>query len=334
MADHDAYEHSHDHDHDHDHGHGHGHAGHAGRAHGAGHHHHGDPAKVPGGPFAVAIALNSVFVAVEFGYGFIANSTALMADAGHNLSDVLGLLLAWGATRLARRSPNGRFTYGLRSTSILAALANAMLLLVACGAIGLEALQRLMQPPAVAGLTVIAVAGAGIVVNGLSALLFARGGQGDLNVRAVYLHMAADAAVSLGVVAAGVVMLATGWVWLDPAISLVIVAVIVAGTWGLLRESVHLALNAVPPHIDVAAVARYLRKLPGVTDIHDLHIWGMSTTETALTVHLVIPGGFPGDKALDAITAALRERFSVHHSTLQIEQGTTDHACSLGPQPG
>lgn len=315
----------------HDHGHQHGHA-HAGHSHAGGHHHHAAPTDA-GKAFFIAIALNSVFVVVEFGYGFIANSTALMADAGHNLSDVLGLGLAWAATWLGRRSPSERFTYGLRSSSILAALANAMLLFVACGAIGWEAFQRITQPPAVSGMTVIAVAAAGIVVNGLSAWLFFKGSKGDLNIRGAYLHMAADAAVSLGVVVAGVVMLVTGWYWLDPVISLVIVTVILVGTWGLLRESAHLALDAVPPHIDVAAVASYLDTLPGVTGLHDLHIWGMSTTESALTVHLVMPAGYPGDSVMDSITQTLAERFSIHHSTLQVEQGTTQHACSLHPAP-
>ncbi len=314
-------------EHDHSRGHDHG-----VRARGGGHPQHGDP-NDHGRAFIIAIALNSGFVAVEFAYGFIANSTALMADAGHNLSDVLGLLLAWAATRLARRSPSERFTYGLRSTSILAALANAMLLLLACGAIGWEALHRFSQPPAVASMTVVAVAGVGIVVNGLSAWLFMKDSEGDLNIRGAYLHMAADAAVSLGVVIAGLMMLVTGWYWLDPAISIVIVAVIVFGTWRLLRESLHLALNAVPPNIDLLAVAGYLREVPGVADIHDLHIWGMSTVESALTVHLIMPDGYPGDAALDSITRALRERFSVHHSTLQVEQGTTQHACSLQSPP-
>ena len=304
---------------------------HGASAHAGGHphrHHHPAPGD-SGRAFVIAIALNSTFVAIEFGYGLVANSTSLMADAGHNLSDVLGLVLAWVATLLARRVPSARFTYGLRSTSILAALGNAMLLFVACGAIGWEAFQRIAHPPEVAGMTVVAVATAGIVVNGLSALLFMRGSQGDLNVRSAYLHMAADALVSLGVVVSGVLMLVTGWYWLDPAISLVIVAVILLGTWGLLRESVQLALHAVPPNIDVAAVAAYLRALPGVAGVHDLHIWGMSTTESALTAHLVMPGGYPGDSAIDAITAALNARFAVHHSTLQVEMGTTEHACCL-----
>ena len=309
------------HNHSHDHG---------GHSHGGGHHHHGDPNN-HGRAFVIAIALNVAFVVIESAYGFMANSTALLADAGHNLSDVLGLLLAWSAAILARKVPSGRYTYGLRSTSILAALANAMFLLVASGAIVWEAIQRFSQPPVVAGMTVTLVAGVGIVINGLSAWLFVKGSKGDLNIRAAYLHMAADAAVSLGVVVAGVLMMFTGWFWLDPVTSLLIVAVIVAGTWGLLRESLQLALNAVPTHIDVSEVEAYLRQCPGVTDIHDLHIWGMSTTESALTVHLVMPEGYPGDAFMDVIMHTLNERFSVHHSTLQVEQGTTSHTCALHP---
>lgn len=296
-------------------------------------HDHGGGQPNHGRAFVIAILLNAAFVLVEFVYGFIANSTALMADAGHNLSDVLGLLLAWGATILSRKAPSGRYTYGLRSTSILAALANAMFLLVACGAIAWEAIQRFAQPPMVAGLTVTLVAGIGIVINGLSAWLFVKGSKGDLNIRGAYLHMLADAAVSLGVVLAGVTMLFTGWYWLDPLISLAIVAVIVIGTWGLLRESLQLALNAVPAHIDVLAVETYLRQCPGVTDIHDLHIWGMSTTESALTVHLVLPEGYPGDAFMDDIMRALHERFAIQHSTLQAELGTGEHAC-CALQPG
>lgn len=300
--------------------HQHGHDGHS----------HG-PANY-GRAFALAILLNSLFVVIEFSYGFIAHSTALMADAGHNLSDVLSLVLAWGAALMSQRRPSGRYTYGLRSTSILAALANAMLLLVACGAIAWEAVQRIAEPPAVAGLTVSVVAGVGIVINSLSAWLFMSGSKGDLNIRGAYLHMAADAAVSLGVVLAGIAIVYTGWTWLDPIISLAIVLVILIGTWGLLRDSVQLALSAVPAHIDVAAIESYLRELPGVSDIHDLHIWGLSTTESALTAHLVVPGGYPGDSFLDEVTETLEHRFAIHHSTLQIEQGTSAHACAFGAQ--
>jgi cobalt-zinc-cadmium efflux system protein len=307
-----AHPHNHDHEHDHDH-----------------HGHHPSYSTDSGNAFLISVVLNSVFVVVEFVFGFIANSTALMADAGHNLSDVVGLLLAWGAVAIARKPASRRFTYGLRSASILAALTNAMMLLIACGAIALAAIQRFSEPPAVAGLTVMIVAAIGIVINGLSALLLVRGSKGDLNRRSAYLHMVADAVISLGVVITGALILYTGWNWLDPVVSLAIVVVIVFGTWGLLRESTQLALNAVPHGVDAAAVEIYLRQLDGVTDIHDLHIWGLSTTENALTVHLVIPAGYPGDAFIDQVVRHLEEAFAVHHTTLQTEQGTTDHACAL-----
>ena len=318
--------HNHDHDHDHDHK-----KDHAGHSHGGGHHH--AELTNPGRAFAIAIILNSIFVTVEFGYGFMANSTALIADAGHNLSDVLSLLLSWGALILARKTPSERYTYGLRSTSILAALVNAMLLLVACGAIAWEAVQRFTEPPVVSGLTVTLVAAVGIAINGFSAWLFLKGSKGDLNIRGAYLHMAADAVISLGVVLAGLAMIFTGWYWLDAAVSLAIVLVIVVGTWSLLRESVQLVLSAVPKHIDPLAVEAWLRQCAGVTDIHDLHIWGMSTTESALTVHLVIPAGYPGDIFMDGITRTLKTKFSIQHSTLQVEQGTTEHNCTLHTAP-
>ncbi|MDQ3186705.1 MAG: cation diffusion facilitator family transporter [Pseudomonadota bacterium] len=297
-------------------------------SHAQGNHEHPRPISY-GRAFVIAIALNMTFVVVEFTYGFIANSTALMADAGHNLSDVLGLALAAGASILARKAANERYTYGLRSSSILAALANAMLLLIACGAISWEAIQRFSQPPVVAGLTVTLVAVIGVIINGFSAWLFMKGSKGDLNIRGAYLHMAADAAVSAGVVIAGIAMIFMGWYWIDPVVSLLIVAVVIISTWGLLRNSVQLALSAVPAHIEMSAIDVYLRGQPGVTDIHDLHIWGLSTTENALTVHLVMPRGYPGDAFMDNITETLNTRFSVHHSTVQIEQGTTSHACSL-----
>ena len=293
-----------------------------------GNHRHPGPNN-DGRAFVIAIALNMAFVVIEFTYGFIADSMALMADAGHNLSDVLGLVLAGGASILARKAANERYTYGLRSSSILAALANAMLLLIACGAIAWESVQRFSQPPAVAGLTVTLVAVVGVLINGFSAWLFMKGSKGDLNIRGAYLHMAADAAVSAGVVIAGIAMIFTGWYWLDPVVSLIIVAVVIMSTWGLLRDSMQLDLSAVPAHIEITAIDAYLREQPGVTDIHDLHIWGLSTTESALTVHLVMPDGYPGDAFMDSIGETLNIRFSVHHSTIQIEQGTTDHACSL-----
>jgi cobalt-zinc-cadmium efflux system protein len=305
------------HDHHHDHGHHHGH----------GHHHHMEPGH--GRAFALAIGVNTAFVAIEFVYGFLANSTALMADAGHNLSDVLGLLLAWGAAVLAKRAPSARYTYGLRSSSILAALANALLLLLACGAIAWEAVQRFSAPPPVEGMTVSVVAAIGVAVNGFSAWLFMAGRKGDLNIRGAYLHMAADAAISLGVVVSGLVIMGTGWTWLDPAVSLVIVLVIVMGTWSLLRESTGLIMAGVPDNIDAAKIESFLAQRPGVAEVHDMHIWAMSTTETALTAHLVMPGGYPGDRAIDDIVGQLRKDFDIHHCTLQVEEGTTEHGCAL-----
>lgn len=293
------------------------------------HHRHTSLHDNNGHAFVVAIVLNVSFVVVEFGYGFAANSTVLMADAGHNLSDVLGLVLAWGAAILARRPARGRYTYGLRSTSILAALANATLLLVACGAIAWEAAQRFSQPPVVAGLTIAFVAMAGVIVNGLSAWLFLKGSKNDLNIRSAYLHMAADAAVSAGVVIAGTVIVFTGWYWLDSVISLIIVAIVIGSTWGLFRDSVQLILSAVPANIDIDAIDAYLRCQPGVADIHDLHIWGLSTTESALTVHLVMPDGYPGDEFMDSIRETLENRYAIHHCTLEIEQGTISHFCPV-----
>jgi cobalt-zinc-cadmium efflux system protein len=313
------------------------HDAHETRAGGGHHHHHHRQAgaAAQAGVFAVAIALNAVFVAVEFGFGFAANSSALMADAGHNLSDVLGLLLAWGATVLARRRPSGRFTYGLRGASILATLGNAMLLLLACGVIGWEAVHRLARPAEVSAAVVSIVAAAGIVVNGLSAWILAKGSKGDLNMRGAYLHMAADAAVSVGVVIAGLLMLWTGWSWVDPVLSLAIVAVIVYGTWGLLREAVGLSLDAAPAHISLADVEACLRAQPGVLEVQDLHVWAVSTTETALTAHLVIPEGPAHDQRIDAMARVLRERFAIGHSTLQIARGTLGHGCPLGAEnPG
>jgi cobalt-zinc-cadmium efflux system protein len=323
------HDHDHDHKHDHKHDHGHKHHGHDHAHHG---HNHVAPATM-GRAFVIAIVLNLAFVAVEFVYGVIANSTALMADAGHNLSDVLGLGLALGAALLARRAPSQNFTYGLRSSSILAALANALLLMVACGAIAWEAVQRFDAPAPVAGWTVSIVALSGVLVNGISAWLFMSGSKDDINVRAAYQHMAADAAISLGVVISGGIIAATGWAWLDPAVSLVIVALIAWSTWSVLRESLRMVLAAVPSNVDPARVDAFLAQLPGVSGTHDLHIWAMSTTETALTAHLVMPEGYPGDAAIDAIVARLKAEFSIHHCTLQIEQGTTDHACCLQDPP-
>ena len=283
-----------------------------------------------GTAFAVGIALNLTFVAVEFVYGVMANSMALVADAGHNLSDVLSLAIAWIASVLARRPPSSRFTYGLGGSSIVAALFNAVLLLVAVGAIAWEAILRLFHPEPVASGTVMIVAAVGIVVNGATAWLFASGRKGDLNIRGAFLHMVADAAVSAGVVAAAAVILLTGWLWLDPLTSLVVVGLIVWGTWSLLRDSLAMSVSAVPAAIDPQAVRTYLESCAGVAAVHDLHIWPMSTTETALTAHLVLPGGHPGDEFLMQTTTELKHRFGIGHTTLQIEV-SAETACQLAP---
>ena len=294
------------------------------------HDHAHDPAHAPkdfGTAFAVGIALNLAFVAIEAGYGAWANSLALIADAGHNLSDVLGLVLAWGASVLVRSQPTARRTYGLRRSTVLASLANALLLLVAIGAIAWEAIGRFQQAQPVATGVVMAVAAVGVVVNGVTAWLFASGAKHDLNLRGAFLHMAADAGVSVGVIASALAMRATGWAWLDPATSLAIVVVIAIGTWGLLRDSVNLALDAVPNHVDPVAVEAYLAALPGVQAVHDLHIWGMSTTEVALTVHLVKPDASVDDALLARIRHDLQERFGIGHSTVQFELGDAAHPC-------
>jgi cobalt-zinc-cadmium efflux system protein len=308
--------------------HDHSHDDHAGHAHGQGGHVHA-PASF-GTAFAIGIGLNTAFVIVEGVFGYFSNSVALVADAGHNLSDVLGLVVAWVAAILSKRAPSARFTYGLRGSSILAALFNAVFLLVAVGAIAWEAVQRLFHPEPVAGLTVIAVAAAGILVNGITAWLFASGRKGDLNIRGAYLHMAADAAVSAGVVIAGLIILFTGWTWLDPLTSLIVSAVIVWGTWSLLRDSMAMSLNAVPQGIDPGAVRLYLENCDGVVEVHDLHIWPMSTTEVALTCHMVIPAGRPGDAFLMQIAHHLEQTFGIQHATLQVE--TEPHLpCALAP---
>ena len=296
-------------------------------------HRHNHTPKRPGHDraFAIGIALNLGFVAIESVYGVLAQSMALLADAGHNLSDVLALALAWGASVLGRREPSQRFTYGLGSSSILAALINGMLLMLVVGGIVLEALQRLLDPVPVATTTVIWVALGGIVVNTVSALLFLREREHDLNVKGAFLHMAADAAVSLGVVLAGVGMIYSGWLWLDPAMSLAIAAVIVASTWGLLRDSVNLALHAVPASVDTAQIREYLSAQAGVAEVHDLHIWGMSTTDTALTAHLVMPAGHPGDHFIAQLGQELHQRYGVGHATIQIETGDERHPCALAP---
>ena len=303
----------HPHAHTHDHAHHHAHHVRLSRA------------------FAIGIALNIAFVAAEVICGLMANSLALVADAAHNFSDVVGLVLAWGASTLARRPPSARFTYGLRGSTILAALANAMLLLVVTGGIAWEAVLRFKSPAPLNESLMIWVAIIGIFINGGTAWLFMADRKTDINVRGAYLHMAADAGVSLGVAVAGVGILFTGWQWLDPAASLMIVAIIFVGTWGLLRDSVKLALHAAPENVNPAEVRRYLAGLPGVGEVHDLHIWAMSTTETALTAHLVMPGGHPGDEFFTHVVHHIEHAFQIGHVTIQIETGGAANPCVLAP---
>ena len=297
-------------------------------------HDHGAHAHAPasfGKAFAIGLALNLSFVVVEWIFGVSANSLALLADAAHNLGDVLALLLAWLATRLAKRAPSARFTYGLRGSSILAALLNAAALMLLTGGLGWEAMRRLSNPSPVEGSVVIWVALVGVVVNGVTAWLFMQGGKKDLNLRGVYLHMAGDAAVSLAVAVAGGVVLYTGWFWLDPALTLVVSGVILWSSWGLLRQSLGLALQAVPEGIEQPAVRECLAGLPEVSDVHDVHVWAMSTSENAMTAHLVVPGRHPGDEFLRSTAALLEERFGIHHATLQIEIADTLKACAFAP---
>jgi len=284
-----------------------------------------------GRAFAIGVVLNLGFVIAEFFYGQASNSLALVADAGHNLGDVLSLLLAWGAMILSQRLPSQRRTYGFRRSSILASLVNAVVLLVTVGAVAWEAIRRLSEPAPVGEITVIWVAAVGILVNGITAFLFMAGREKDLNIKGAFLHMASDAAVSLGVVLAGVVILFTGWYWLDSVVSLVVMGVILVGTWGLLRDSLNLALDAVPEDIDVPAVQEYLRSIAGVSEIHDLHIWGMSTTEAALTVHLVMPDAACEDRLLGHICRELHDTFGIEHTTVQVEKGDPDNPCRLAP---
>ena len=278
--------------------------------------------------FAIGVALNTGFVVIGGVFGLLAGSLALLADAGHNLSDVFGLLLAWGGAVLTQRRPTSRRTYGLKKSSIMAAFVNAMIILIAVGAIAWEALRRFGDPQPVAETTVMVVAGIGVVVNGATALLFMSGRRRDINIRGAFVHMAADAGVSLGVVVVALLMMVTGWRWLDPAISLVIALIIAVGTWDLLRDSLNMALDAVPAGVDREAVEEYLAELPGVSEVHDIHIWAMSTTETALTVHLVRPGAGTDDGFLAEVSKTLHERFAIGHATFQIENGQT---CHLAP---
>lgn len=319
FMNHDSSHHEHEDEHDHAHhhhgGHGHSHV----------------PASF-GRAFAIGTSLNLGYVVMQAGFGLYAHSLSLLADAGHNFSDVIGLVLAWWASRLVKTQPTARHTYGLGRSSILAALANAGFLLVAVGGISWEAMRRLAHPAPVEGVTIIWVAGLGVLVNAVTALLFMRGQKDDLNIRGAFLHMAADAVVSLGVVLAGAAILFTGWRWLDPAVSLVVNGVIVLGTWGLLKDSLNLALDAVPEGIDTAKVRTYLAAQTGVTAVHDLHIWALSTTQTALTVHLVTPDGQINDALLAQLNEGLREEFKITHATIQLETGDEAHPCHLAPE--
>ena len=301
--------HSHDHDHGHDHGHSHA-------------------PKDFGRAFLIGVILNTGFVIVEAIYGWLSGSMALIADAGHNLSDVLALLLAWGASVAARKPPTERFTYGYKSSTILAALANAGLLLIAIGAIAFETLHRMAEPQPVQGMTMVIVAGIGIAINSGTALMFMRGRDHDIKIRGAYLHMAADALVSVGVVLAGFAILMTGAMWIDPVVSLIIILVIAWGTWGLLKDSVTMSLLAVPKGISESKVRAYLAGLEGVSEVHELHIWPMSTTETALTAHLVMPAGHPGDPFLREIAHELEHHHRIGHATIQVERAR--EGCEMG----
>jgi cobalt-zinc-cadmium efflux system protein len=307
--------HNHGPTHGHDHGHGHSHA----------------PANF-NTAFAIGIGLNIAFVAIEGFYGWKIDSLALLADAGHNLSDVIGLVLAWVGALAGRLQPDARHTYGWKRASILAAFVNAVLLLVAMGSLAWEAAQRLQSPSPVEGLTVMAVAGVGIVINAATALLFMRGSEHDLNLRGAFLHMAADALVSLGVVVAGALALKFGWVWLDPVVSLLIAAVIVVGTWSLFRQSLHLLFDGVPDGVDLLAVQRLLEELPGVARVHDLHVWAMGTSEIALSAHLAMPDGHPDDAFLQHATTQLQDRFGIEHVTLQTMRVPFTRACAAPPR--
>lgn len=284
-----------------------------------------------GKAFAIGIVLNITFIVIEVIYGLAANSSALLADAGHNASDVLSLFFAWGAAWIALKKPSGKFTYGLRQTTILVSLLNAVMLLVAVVFITMEAVDKIYNPAEIAGGTVMVVAGIGVVINGFTALLFMKGQKEDLNIKGAFLHMAADAGVSLGVVIAGLLIMMFNLLWIDPVMSFIIIGVIIYGTWGLLVDSLNLALDAVPKDINVEEVEKYLDSVDGVEEVHDLHIWAMSTTQVALTAHLVVPDGSPGsdsnDKFIMQIREELEKKFGIGHTTLQIEKSSNECNC-------
>jgi cobalt-zinc-cadmium efflux system protein len=321
---HEGHDHAHDHAHEarrtHDHGHAHG------------HHHAPEPGQVAGRAFLFGIGLNLAFVGVEVVAGLFAHSLALLADAGHNFGDVLGLGLAWGAAALAQRKPSARRTYGLRRTTIVASVTNALTLLFITGGLAWESVRRLFAPEIVASKVVIVVALVGTVLNAAAAALFVRGREKDMNLRTAFAHLAADAVLSLGVALAGTVVLFTGWSWVDPAMSIVLAVAILVGTWSLMRGSLDLMLDAVPEGIDPDAVRRFLAGLPGVKDIHDLHIWAMSTTETALTAHLVMPHAANAPAFLSDACKAIHERFGIDHSTLQVDPEEAPHPCKLSAE--
>ncbi len=292
------------------------------------HHHHPNPGNY-NLAFAVGVGLNLVFVLVEAGYGIVAGSLALISDAGHNLGDVLGLVMAWGAAWLATKSPTRRLTYGFRRTTILASLFSAVLLLVMLGGIAWEAYGRFSEPNPVDGPTIIVVAAIGVVINAATALMFVSGKKHDLNIRAAYVHMAADAAVSVGVVVTGVAIMFSGWLWLDPLISMVIVVIVMLGTWDLLRDSLHLSVDGVPRDIDIDRIRTWLAAQTGVLEVHDLHVWALSTTETALTAHLITRHTIIDNLFLDRLQQRLHEDFAIDHTTIQIEQGDRENRCRL-----
>lgn len=331
MSDHSAHHHEHDHQHDHNHDHHDHHDDHnhdcSGHSHGSGHHHH--VPKSFGKAFAIGISLNLIYVITEAAWGFWGNSLALLADAGHNLSDILALICAWVAAILSQKRPTNNFTYGYRRTSILASLVNAIILLIVTGGIIWEAIERLLHPAPVAGWTVIIVAAIGVVVNGITAMMFVSGHKEDLNIKGAFLHMAYDALLSLAVVVTGVIILFTGFNILDPIISLVVSVVIIMGTWSLLKDSVTLAVDGVPTNINRQEVEQYLRALPSIIDLHDLHIWAMSTTETALTVHLVSNVDHRLDDFLTKTSQQLQDQFKIGHTTIQIEIQQEADTCLL-----
>jgi cobalt-zinc-cadmium efflux system protein len=298
-------------------------------AHSHGHTNQGSGTNSYGRAFAIGIGLNITYVAVEVFYGIVSNSSALLADAGHNASDVLSLVFAWTAVWLATIRPRGKYTYGLRKTTILVSILNALLLFGAMAVIAWDAIGKFKNPEPVEGTKVMIVAGIGVFINTITALLFMKGQKEDLNIRGVFLHMAADAGVSLGVVVAGLMINLTGMLWIDPAVSFAIIAVVLWGTWRLFTSSIDLALDAVPLHIDIQKVREFILSVDGVTDIHDLHIWAMSTTQVALTAHLVMPGGYD-DKFISNLQEDLRHKFSIGHTTFQVERETIRENCNSG----